>query len=138
VPLIASGHRVAAPGREVDALVQSVDLFATIVALCGAPDPGSGVDSVSLLPLLLDPGAAPPRRWVYGEAFSPNGFGPYVTRDRAAGDGRYKLIRRKPGLVEFYDLATDPHEQRNLHPALDAEQQQAFDALSAVLAQLDG
>jgi arylsulfatase A-like enzyme len=133
VPLIVAGHRVSAPGRQVRALVHVVDLFETLVDLTGAPDPGTGIDSISLLPLLLDPDAPATRPWIYSETFYPNGLGPYLTYDRAVSDGRFKLIKQKGSPAEFYDLDLDPLELQNLLPDLDAEQQAAHDRLAALL-----
>ena len=125
VPLIVAGHRVARPGREVEALAHVVDLFATVRELAGAPDPGTAVDSVSLLPYLLDPAAPDQRRWTYSEKFQPNGFGEPTEFQRTVRGGQYKLVRRHftvqgPGgpqsveIDELYDLLADPLEEHDL------------------------
>jgi arylsulfatase A-like enzyme len=126
VPLIVRSPLtpVTSRGTFVEAPVHAVDLFATVCELAGvvAP-PGTGVDSVSLVPYLQG-GTAPQRDYVYAEEFFPN-----FTPDPATGaaptnfgakhhaqaisDGKYKLIRYSrrgsngsPPVVreQFYDL----------------------------------
>jgi arylsulfatase A-like enzyme len=136
VPFIVSGHRVAAPGREVDALVHVQDTYATVLQLAGAPFPGAGVDAVSLVPYLEDPQAAPRRRWILSETFLPNGPAPWKTSRRAVREARYKLIQVTSllGTTEkFYDVAADPGEQHDLLPSLSAEQAQVHAWLRSVL-----
>ena len=138
-PLIIVGHGIAAPGREVHALVNGIDLHATLLELAGVrPAPDS--DARSLVPYLVDPGAAPRRQHVYSELFKPNGFGPYSTHARTARSARYKLVRNElTGVSLFFDLRADPDEQDNLLGAgaspLTAGQQAAYDALASVLAE---
>ena len=125
VPLIVSGARVVQPGREVGALVHVVDLFDTVLELARAPDPGSGVDSISLVPYLSDPAQMPLRRWSFSEKFQPSGFDPPTEFQRGLRDERFKLVRRHftivlPGgphsfdIDELYDLLADPHETDDL------------------------
>jgi arylsulfatase A-like enzyme len=136
VPFIVSGHRVTEPGREVDALVHVQDTYATVLQLAGAPFPGAGVDSVSLVPYLEDPEAAPRRRWILSETFLPNGPAPWKTSRRAVREERYKLIQ-VTGLLgtteKFYDVAADPAEQHDLLPTLTPEQAQVHAWLRSVL-----
>jgi len=117
VPLIIKGPGVVA-GRECAALVNTTDLFATVVELAGvaAPIPK---DSTSLVPYLRDPARPSQRPWVYAEHRSPNGFGPYAVWRRAVRDARYKLIRvhvagSKEPSDELYDLVEDPWEEFDL------------------------
>lgn len=142
VPLIVAGPRVARPGSECAALVQTLDLFATIAAIAGvdplavAP-PGTQLDSLSLLPYLQDPGRPSLRRWVYSETFAPNGPGPWTQHDRAVRDARHKLIRRLGAPDELYDLQADPFEQQDLLAGpLTRPQAAAYAALAQVLAGL--
>jgi arylsulfatase A-like enzyme len=67
VPLIIAGPIVAEPGRSVDALVNSVDLFQLFGAIGGVNvaevvPPSRLLDSKPLLPYLTDPQAPPVRR----------------------------------------------------------------------------
>lgn len=119
VPLIVSGPAVVAPGRTCDALVNTTDLFATVLALAGVGDLSNHPvphDSVNLMPLLTQAGCAPLREVVYAEAFVPNGGGPYEQQARTVRDVRYKLIRRglDASQDELYDLLLDPWETQNL------------------------
>lgn len=114
VPLIVAGPD-AVPGGVSHALVNSTDIFASIVEMSGRPldaalPPGKGVDSVSIMPYLVDPNRASLRAWVYADLFpgSEVGRGSAAIRDR-----RFKLIQGVDG-EEFYDLGTDPHERREL------------------------
>lgn len=56
VPLIIMPPQAGHAGASTDALVEMVDLFPTITALCGVPD-APGLDGVSLVPVLDDPKA---------------------------------------------------------------------------------
>ncbi len=116
VPFIISGPSVVAPGRVSDALVNTVDLFATILELFGYADwpsqisPDKPVDSRSILPILKNQSTAV-RPWAFTEIFK-------LTTDAADGktmrNTDYKLIRFDNGVEEFYHLAADPGEASNL------------------------
>lgn len=73
VPLIVAGPRLAGkPGRDVDTLVNSVDLFQLFAELAGLDPraflpPAHRLDSESLLPYLTNPNQAPIRKWNYAE-----------------------------------------------------------------------
>jgi arylsulfatase A-like enzyme len=139
VPLIVSGRDVAAPGREVDAFVQTVDLFPAVAEMLGVdvalamPD-ARPIDGISLLPYLRDPSQAPLRAWVFAEVFTPNGFGPYSAVGRMVRDTRWKLIERIPGAELFFDMQGLTFEGASLLPGvLTPEQQAGYDALRAQL-----
>jgi iduronate 2-sulfatase len=57
VPLIVAPPQAKHAGASTQALVEMVDLFPTITALCGVPD-APGLDGVSLVPLLNAPQAS--------------------------------------------------------------------------------
>jgi choline-sulfatase len=114
------GHLPA--GRMVSDLVEMVDVFPTLLALCGLEERPSDLDGRSLVPLLLGRRGARGRDVVVGE---------YPENEEAmARSPRYKLIvgtgRRKrqdgyitahplPGPYErLYDLQTDPDETTDL------------------------
>ncbi|MFT4538938.1 MAG: arylsulfatase B [Planctomycetota bacterium] len=127
VPLIIKGTGVAQ--GECDALVSSVDLFATFADVAGAPD--TTEDSISLVPYFSNPHLNL-RETVYSEIFSPNGSVlPIADHRRAIRDRRYKLIRENGQPDEFYDLLQDPFETSNLLPNLGQRQQLAFDSFEA-------
>jgi arylsulfatase A-like enzyme len=143
VPLVIAGPAVARPGSECAALVNTTDLFATCLELCGAsPAPPDGVtlDSLSLAPYLADPGRASLRDFVYAERFSPNHSPRPRLRRRAVRGPRYKLVLNEDAGVErFYDLELDPFEARNLlEAALPAPLETELDGLRARLHGLVG
>jgi arylsulfatase A-like enzyme len=137
VPIVVSGYRVEAPGREVSALVHAQDAYATVLQLAGASFPEAGVDSVSLVPYLEDPLAGPQRRWILSELFQPNGAPPWKNLRRAVREERYKLIEITSLLGTFeksYDVVADPGEQHDLLPDLTPEQAEIHAWLQTVLA----
>jgi arylsulfatase A-like enzyme len=83
----------------VDAQVELVDLYPTLLGAAGAP-----MDDMPGHDLL----AAASRTGTRRPAFAENGP---LTAVRMDG---WKLIRHDTGFEELYDLRTDPHEQRNL------------------------
>ena len=58
VPLIIAAPGTKGNGRECFRPVQSLDVYPTLVELCGLPSPPQGLHGASLTPLLRDPGAA--------------------------------------------------------------------------------
>ena len=111
VPLIIRSPLVVQPGREVRALVNTTDLFATVAELAGMDVTSLSLpklDSVSLVPYLEQASPLFLRQTVYSEFFAPNGFQPHYF-ERAMRNERYKLIRT-PSLELFYDLLLDPYE----------------------------
>ena len=136
VPLIVTGPVVRRPGRESEALVHTVDLFATILELGGIDMhaescPLPRLDSVSITPYLIDSELGSIRDTAYTEIF----IGDHDKHGAVAiRNARYKLIvdfwigRREYGL---YDLLADPLECRNLlcNGACAPDQQSAFQSL---------
>ncbi len=120
-PLTISGPGVVAPGRRVSALVQSVDLFKTILELADVdmaaalPAGGNTVDSVSLVPYLLRPSQPPLRTWVMNEQFGSSP--PFGLNGKTMRDEAFKLIRFDSGVLELYDLRVDPWEANDLMTA---------------------
>ena len=141
VPLMISGPRVVGPGRDVDAVVHLVDLFATLARIAGvdpyAALPGVTLDSVDLLPYLENPLQSPLRTSIYSEMFQPLVVGAHTLDLRVIRNQRFKLLRRvaPAGPEEFYDLAVDPFEESDLlaQPPLSPEAQAAYDALTQEL-----
>jgi arylsulfatase A-like enzyme len=116
IPFIVAGAGVSDGGRRSDALVHTVDLFATILELIGtnAGDvvPSSvTLDSVSLTPLLSNTGASVRNR-LYAELFGET-FGRRLN-GATTRDDRYKVIRYEDGSVEAYDLVDDPFEEDDI------------------------
>ena len=127
VPLIVAGAGVTRRGRE-DALVSSVDLYATVLALAGLPVSHVN-DSYSVKPLLSDETATSGRT----HSFSEMAAADLATQRYAIRDSRYKLIfsnRR----WQMYDLIEDPLETTNLYKSV--AHQAARAALEAEIALL--
>lgn len=107
-------------GEKVASLVQTNDIFGTVLAAAGAPVPETARD-------LLSPGTA--RNYVvaeYGPPRTPHpellarfslqasDFAPFMRRLVAVRTEKNKLITGSDGTLELYDLVTDPGEQINL------------------------
>ena len=136
-PLIVTGPGVAV-NRASNALVNSADMFATIMEMARIPrstvPAGAGVDSVSFFPYLSQPDRTPVRQWVYADTFGPQeGFmgGQYAIRNAT-----YKLYVRA-GQEEFFEIAKDIAEAHNLlGGTLTREQKLGYDSLRAQLTAL--
>ena len=108
---------IAWPGRigagSSDVPVATIDLYPTLLDLCGAAPPrDQPLDGTSLAGLLLRGERPAPRRLFWH-------FPCYVGRATPASavrDGDWKLVERfeDGGGVELFDLASDPEESRDL------------------------
>lgn len=118
-----------APSR-IDALVEAIDVTATLLEASGVPLPEQ-LEGRSLLPLILN-----------GQA-DPDGEVVVSTRllDRhAIRVGRFKYIMNRDGEAELYDLDNDPAEQNNLageRPGLAASLKKRMESLVDVHATWD-
>jgi arylsulfatase A-like enzyme/Tfp pilus assembly protein PilF len=129
VPLILRGPGIVGGGR-IDANVGLVDLLPTALDLLGVALPRGFQPSGNSLAAVLRGGTGPtPDSPQYAESLVPLlHFGWSDLRVLRRGSWKY-VLAPKP---ELYDLASDPHEQRNL-----AEEQQAqAAALRATLTKL--
>jgi len=123
VPLVISGPGVSRVGQRETALVNSSDLFTTIVELTGHALPNY-YDSHSLVPMLSQVDLSV-RDCLYAEV-SDN------TDGSTYRNGRYKRIQHANGNEFFYDLLLDPFENNNLlSGTLTTEQEMEFNALVA-------
>jgi arylsulfatase B len=115
VPFIISGPDIVDPNRTSDALVNTVDLFATILDLFGDTNwqsqiPTTVVDSKSLLPILKNT-ATSVRPIVFSEIFK----NPTISGDgKTIRNSEYKLLKFDNGTEKLFNLATDPTEKSNL------------------------
>jgi arylsulfatase A-like enzyme len=109
VPLIISAPGVTKAGTRCERPVSLVNLYPTLADLAGV-EAGTGLDGVSLRPLLEDP----QREWER-PALTTYGRGNHAVRS-----ARWSYIRYHDGSEELYDRRQDPDEWINLasHAAL--------------------
>ncbi len=102
-PLIISAPDLAATrGKRCKRPVSLVDLYPTLVELCGLPA-RDGLDGRSIAPLVRKPET----EWQYPAVISRGG-------DHAVRSQRWHYIRYADGGEELYDAARDPHQWKNL------------------------
>ena len=107
VPLVIAGPGVSAPGTAAAALVELVDVYPTLVQMCGLP-PVAGLDGVSLAPILAD-AAGEGRPAVFSSVGREAG-----QLGRSLRTARYRYSEWPDGSEELYDHDTDPREFVNL------------------------
>ncbi len=133
VPLIAAGQFIE-PGRIRDDLVNTVDLFATVVDLGWADQPIE-TDGISIRPRLYEHSVGgeevTPRQWSYCW-YERNGDREQAVR--YVQTARYKLYSDG----RFFDTASDPLEESPLADAgLTDELRQLRDALASRLTEVE-
>jgi arylsulfatase A-like enzyme len=116
VPFIISGPSVVNPNRVSDALVNTHDLFATILELFGYMNwqsqisSNKPVDSKSILPILKNT-ATIIRPWIFTEVFKKQ---PVPGDGKAMRNLEYKLLDFDNGTQKFFNLKNDPTENNDL------------------------
>lgn len=115
VPFIISGPDVVNPNRTSTALVNTADLFSTILELFGdtawqSQISTTTVDSKSLLPIILNT-ATTTRQWEFTEVFRTT---PLPTDGKAIRNLDYKLIKFTNGSEKLFNLLLNPTETTNL------------------------
>lgn len=104
---------IANPGRQVDALVSTVDFAPTFLEAAGVPSSDYKMSGRSLLPWLK---GQTPNDWREADFGQMNGLELYYTQ-RIVMTKDYKYVYNGFDFDELYDLKNDPHEMRNLaHP----------------------
>lgn len=103
VPLIFVVPGLTSPGGRCEASVSLLDLYPTLIDICGLP-PVAGLEGESLRPLLDNPRA----RWD-GASVTTLDRNNHAIRTR-----RWRYIRYDDGSEELYDHQVDPHEWDNL------------------------
>lgn len=93
---VGSSARVGRP-------VSLLDIYPTICDLCGIPQPGSGLDGRSLLPLLSDAD----RSWDHPAVST------FLPGNAAVRSEEWRYIRYHDGGEELYNRREDPLEEHN-------------------------
>jgi arylsulfatase A-like enzyme len=91
------------PGSRCDRTVSLMDIYPTLVDLCGLP-PRAGLEGVSLRPLLANAKAAWDRPAVTT----------YFRNNHSVRTEEWRYIRYEDGTEELYDRKKDPLEWKNL------------------------
>ena len=127
VPFMMQWKGRIAPGRVLDQPIIALDLFPTVVGMCGAELPNDvPLDGVNILPLVEGKTATRPHETLYWR-FKPQW---------AIRDGDYKLEQSRDGVTRLYDLSKDPGERDDLiskQPDVAKRLQGQFDAWNATL-----
>lgn len=103
VPLAIIAPGVSTQGGQSSRPVSLINLYPTLVDLCGLPA-RDDLEGVSLRPLLEDPEA----EWGRPAVMT------FRRNNHAIRSERYRYIRYASGAEEFYDHSTDPEEWTNL------------------------
>ncbi|MDF7823925.1 sulfatase [Pontiellaceae bacterium B12227] len=135
VPLVIRAPGVAKAGGATELPVSLIDLFPTLIDLCGLPsdtvknDKGRPLDGHSLKPLLIDPMS---ETWVGPDAaltalYKWDNYYDPAEQSYSLRFKDWRYIRYSNGKEELYHTAQDPYEWTNLalKPEF-AEQLQAF------------
>ncbi|QGJ70094.1 Iduronate sulfatase [Planctomycetales bacterium 10988] len=104
VPLLVRLPQGKHAGSRCDGPVTLIDLYPTLVDLCGLPQPETTLDGRSFASLVREPNAS----WEH-PAVTIHGPGNVAVRDR-----KWRYIRYADGSEELYDHSQDPHEWENL------------------------
>lgn len=107
-PLIIVDPRKKTAGKACPRTVEFIDIYPTLVQLCGLDMP-SGLEGASLVPLLEDPAAAWNR-----PAFSMVAREDWLGRSVRTERWCYTEWDEGRRGVELYDLQADPRESKNL------------------------
>lgn len=121
VPMVIKLPGVSAQGARVQERASIEDLMPTILEVCGVSAPGE-VDGLSLVPLLAGASESLPLRSLYYQFH--RGVKPDRYRNIAVIREPYKLVQPvgrgiepfslETMRFELYDLASDPHETRDI------------------------
>lgn len=103
VPLVVIAPNSKNAGKRCDRPVSLLDIYPTLVELCGLSQPGH-LEGQSLAPFLRDPGAASNRAVITTQGF----------QNHAVRSQHWRYIRYANGAEELYDHRSDPNEFDNL------------------------
>ncbi len=123
VPMMIRAPRVSIDGSRTDSLAELIDLFPTLIELCGLPHPG-GLEGKSLVSVLRDPSRSVkeaaftqhPRPAYYDRTPSmlPSTMGVSVRTAKARYTEWRDWKTGEPVVRELYSEADEPAETRNM------------------------
>jgi arylsulfatase A-like enzyme len=93
-------------GRNIQTIVESVDIYPTLMDLCQIPLPGK-IDGVSFRKTIEEPGQESPGEVAY--SYYRNGISLRTDSFRLT-----RYFREEQPMVELYNYYADPDERRNL------------------------
>lgn len=122
IPLIIKSPGSSQPGTVSKVPVSLIDIYPTLIDLCGLPkntlknDKGRNLDGFSLLPLIQKPNennwegpkSVLTAMYNWSTEYTPN------QQSYALKNKQWRYIRYSNGKEELYDLMTDPKEWQNL------------------------
>ena len=108
VPLIIHHPKMPANSKQTESLVELVDIYPTIVDLCGLPKPNFSFQGKSLVPILNDP-----KNTVKDMVYTIVTRGERIGRSLRTKRWRFANWGSAKD-IELYDLDKDPQEYNNL------------------------
>jgi arylsulfatase len=116
-------------GRDIDRIAGDIDIFPTLAAIAGAQLPADQVEGRNLVPLLTDPKAEWPDRflfthvgrWKTGQEPNEDQWKNFSVRNQ-----RFRFVNNK----ELFDMEADPGQTKNVidqYPDVVAEIRTAYD-----------
>jgi arylsulfatase A-like enzyme len=128
VPFFVRWDGRITPGRDITTIAAHLDVLPTLAALAGADVPAGQVEGRSLLPLIEDPQAAWPdrylfthvARWPVGDEPNDHQYEKFSVRNQ-----RYRLVG-----AELFDMQADPGQTKNVaaeHPDVVKAMRAAYD-----------
>lgn len=115
VPLLIHWPGVTTPGSQNLSLVQSTDLFSTLVEMAGGnPSKHPDLDGVSLVPVIRNNGRLNRDEPLFG-------YRAYQDLYASVRDGDWKMLAYRSGKRNLYNIARDEEEQHDVadaHPAI--------------------
>ena len=108
VPFIVHWPGVTQPGAKNNSIVQSTDLFPTLVEIAGG-DAGqtNNLDGISLLSTIKENGVLKRPEPIYG-------YRAYEDLYASVREGSWKLLAYRSGIVKLYNIPQDIKEQNDL------------------------
>ncbi|MHC4994579.1 MAG: arylsulfatase [Planctomycetota bacterium] len=121
-------------GRDVDHVTAHIDILPTLADLAGAKFPKKQVEGRSMLPLIEDPNAPWPDRYLFTHRArwatfnQPTGVNPDDSKwkNYAVRSARYRYVENKA----LYDMWLDPAQTHNIiddHPEIVAKMRAAYE-----------